>query len=330
MSLDHHFSVEKLSESHQIALEWFRLNEGREKGFPDTLSGGQRLATQAKGIYKPEGWTYALSIRVMLNSPYEDGEFFSLDDGGWICSYHQETDSRADRSSELLFTNRALSACLSDRVPIGVLQQIQSGDDGGSRYFLRGLGGVVEKIDSYFVIADVRSALLRDKLELVEELFRNEAEKRLASETSLGGTHTENVDFQISAKRRIWTQIVQRQGQGAFRKKILNAYSGRCCISGAQSQWVLDAAHILPYGGSATNHVRNGLLLRTDLHALFDLSLLGIEPQSLTVHIHSLISEPEYRRFEGTKISLPSTEDSHPSISNLELRWAQFVSKSAT
>jgi putative restriction endonuclease len=324
------FSVESLPESHQVALEWFRLNEGREKGFPDSLSNGQRLATQAKGIYKPEGWTYALSIRVMLNSPYQDGEFFALEDGGWICSYHQETDSRTDRSSDQLFTNRALSACLVDRVPIGVLEQIQSSDAGGSKYLHRGLGGVIDKIGTYFVIADAYSASHRERDSLVEELFRSEAEEQLASQpSSVDETSSSNDDPQFAAKRRVWMQLVQRQGQGAFRKGILSAYGGRCCISGAHSQWVLDAAHIVPYNGPLTNDIGNGLLLRTDLHALFDLSLLGIEPETLTVRVHSLVDEPEYRRFEGKKINLPSAEDHHPSKASLEFRWRQFVSNSS-
>lgn len=73
---DFEFLTKDLNEEHQIALEHFSRNIGREQiRFPESLPNGQRLATQAKGIYKPEGWIYALSIRVMLNSPYEDGEF---------------------------------------------------------------------------------------------------------------------------------------------------------------------------------------------------------------------------------------------------------------
>lgn len=81
--------------------------------------------------------------------------------------------------------------------------------------------------------------------------------------------------------------VAARVGQGTFRARLLSAYGGRCAITGECIQPVLDAAHIQPYRGAASNHVQNGLLLTKDLHALFDAGYLGIEPDARTV----LVSE---------------------------------------
>ncbi|WP_200883691.1 HNH endonuclease [Archangium violaceum] len=55
------------------------------------------------------------------------------------------------------------------------------------------------------------------------------------------------------------------------------AYGGRCALTDCEEPRVLEAAHIFPYHGPQTNHVTNGLLLRADLHVLFDLGLLRTE-----------------------------------------------------
>ncbi|MCG7354741.1 HNH endonuclease [Roseomonas mucosa] len=65
---------------------------------------------------------------------------------------------------------------------------------------------------------------------------------------------------------------------------------------------MLEAAHILPYRGEATNHPTNGLLLRADLHTLFDCGLLAIDPDTLQVLVSASIMEPTYREMHGRKL----------------------------
>ncbi len=55
-------------------------------------------------------------------------------------------------------------------------------------------------------------------------------------------------------------------------------YEHRCVVTGCTVIAVLEAAHIRPYRRPEDNDVKNGLLLRADIHTLFDLNLLGIEP----------------------------------------------------
>jgi len=69
-----------------------------------------------------------------------------------------------------------------------------------------------------------------------------------------------------SDRRRRLAAITERRGQPAFRRKILLAYEGRCAFTGCDVEEVLEAAHIYPYQGDATDVISNGLLLRSDVH----------------------------------------------------------------
>ncbi len=70
--------------------------------------------------------------------------------------------------------------------------------------------------------------------------------------------------------------VEQRAGQGAFRKAVLQHFGGRCVISGCDIPEVLDAAHIVPFADVKTQDPSRALLLRADLHVLFDRGLLTI------------------------------------------------------
>lgn len=65
----------------------------------------------------------------------------------------------------------------------------------------------------------------------------------------------------------------------------MDLYGGQCAVSRCNVTDVLEAAHVVPYRGALTNHTSNGILLRADLHILFDEGLLGIRPETLAVHL---------------------------------------------
>ena len=117
---------------------------------------------------------------------------------------------------------------------------------------------------------------------------------------------------------RVWTMtaIAQRQGQGAFRAKLLEAYGQACAITGCTAVSVLEAAHILPYRGEATHRVDNGLLLRSDLHTLFDLGLLWITDTHQVVIADSLLGT-EYEAFSGQPLRLPAQAAHRPNPAHL-------------
>ena len=84
----------------------------------------------------------------------------------------------------------------------------------------------------------------------------------------------------LEVDERRWREAVvsARDGQGIFRSRLLDAYGSRCALTGERVVPVLEAAHIQPYMGPASNHIQNGLLLRADLHNLYDAELVGITP----------------------------------------------------
>lgn len=98
--------------------------------------------------------------------------------------------------------------------------------------------------------------------------------------------------------------IVARRGSKKFRGKVLRAYRWRCAISGSDVEAVLDAAHIMPFKGAHTDDVRNGLLLRTDLHTLFDLHQLAIVGDVVHLAPH-LRQDVQYGEYHGKRITLP-------------------------
>lgn len=61
-----------------------------------------------------------------------------------------------------------------------------------------------------------------------------------------------------------------RLGQSAFRTAVTDAYDRRCAFTGEKTLPALQASHIKPYASSGPHRVDNGLLLRADLHQLFD------------------------------------------------------------
>lgn len=77
-------------------------------------------------------------------------------------------------------------------------------------------------------------------------------------------------------RKMIERMVTLRQGQPAFRNALMDAYERRCAITGCMIEVVLEAAHISPYLGEHTNHVTNGLLLRADIHTLFDRGLIKV------------------------------------------------------
>jgi hypothetical protein len=117
----------------------------------------------------------------------------------------------------------------------------------------------------------------------------------------------------VDARERVLSSIVKRRGQPAFRQHLLAAYNGRCAITGCGVADVLDAAHIVSYRGPDTNHPANGLLLRTDLHTLFDLKLVAVDVETMTVLVSPDLSATSYEKYRGKPISVPDNRESRPS-----------------
>lgn len=124
-------------------------------------------------------------------------------------------------------------------------------------------------------------------------------------------------------KLRRQQQVTLRQGQPEFRERLLLAYEGRCAITACAATEALQAAHIEPYDGRATNSTSNGLLLRADLHSLFDKGLLWIEGD-YSVNLAVEVKDTAYRRLIGSTIALPKRSADRPSKVALRRHRREF------
>jgi putative restriction endonuclease len=117
--------------------------------------------------------------------------------------------------------------------------------------------------------------------------------------------------------------IRPRLGQGAFRLAVTDAYNRECAITGGRVLPALDAAHIQAFGRGGEHSVSNGLLLRRDIHSVFDAGYLTFDEDFRVVVSNRVRTEfnngNEYRRLQGERLRLPGDPRFHPDPERL--RW---------
>jgi len=109
------------------------------------------------------------------------------------------------------------------------------------------------------------------------------------------------IDEGDDERNKILRLIRARQGQSKFRSQLIKQY-GKCVISGCDVITVLEAAHVIGYKGAKSNNLSNGLLLRADIHTLFDRGLIAISPITRQVLVSPSLNTSEYFLFEGKEL----------------------------
>jgi putative restriction endonuclease len=113
-----------------------------------------------------------------------------------------------------------------------------------------------------------------------------------------------------------------RLGQHAFQAVVLDAYARRCAITGEKIQPVLQAAHIKPLPNGGEHRLDNGMLLRSDVHTLYDRGYLGVDPKHRLMVSRRLRDEFNngelFYTLSGQRISVPSKRTDQPSREFLE------------
>lgn len=117
--------------------------------------------------------------------------------------------------------------------------------------------------------------------------------------------------------------VAPRMGQGGFRVGVLENYRRRCAISGERTIPVLEAAHIRRYTDGGGHELRNGLLLRSDLHRLFDRGYLAVDPGDRRVLVSPRIREEfengrDYYALHGRTLAPPAKPNDAPDPDSLE------------
>ena len=299
-------SIGQLPDWHIEALEWFQANAGRV--FPDRPRHvGLRVAVTnpQAGIWKPRDTAHALSVLQVHKHRYPDLPPYFVE-GTWVYQYHQEGDATEGPLER--YTNLALERCRVDGVPVGVV--LPAPEVGPRAYRVLGLGFVDRYRDGYFIIsgpAEVSGigfalgAAPPQTLELISMGAEESAEYGNAGQ-----------------KQRALASVVRRQGQPHFRRQLLNAYEGRCAMSQFDAEDALEAAHIDPYSGPPSNRTANGLLLRADMHDLFDLRLLAVDTRTQKLVLSEKLAQTRYESYAGRRIHLPSDRQLWPSVERLD------------
>lgn len=118
--------------------------------------------------------------------------------------------------------------------------------------------------------------------------------------------------------------IKSRRGQRRFRQVLLTAYGGRCVVTGCRVEDLLEAAHITPHSEHTDYRASNGLLLRADIHTLFDLNLLVID-EFYRVRVSEQLRYSEYWTYNGRTLDrFPDKSIDQPSRDALAARVAQL------
>ncbi len=108
-----------------------------------------------------------------------------------------------------------------------------------------------------------------------------------------------------------------------IREKLLSAYSRTCAVTGCSIVELLEAAHIQPHAEEPNYSVTNGLLVRADIHTLFDINLLSVDSR-LRIRLAPSLLKSEYKEFEGKLLKEPATVSEMPSSFALDKRYQEF------
>ncbi|MCP3054897.1 HNH endonuclease [Aurantimonas marianensis] len=113
-----------------------------------------------------------------------------------------------------------------------------------------------------------------------------------------------------------WT----REGQAKFRVALLELFGARCLVSGCNALEAIDAAHISGVASQGKDNLCNGLILRADLHRLFDAYLMSIDPESGIVRFAQECSD-SYGTLATVKVTLP---EGGPALCDFAPHFRQF------
>lgn len=262
-----------------------------------------------RGIHIPAGWQHAVSISTTMDSKYGDGTPLADPDGTWVMAYSAHEGGEGSRAESRW--NRGLLRCLEERVPVGVFVQQPDGQ-------YRNLGAAL--IDSYNETTDSFVVHGPVSMERPDGLF-DFGRTIEREESAWPALLYEGLDR--DERVRAHASVVRRERQQSFRDEMLRLY-GVCAMTEYDAPDALQAAHIVSYRGPSSNRPDNGLLLRADVHILFDRHLLSVDPDRYAVRISRTLSGTKYVSLEARELHLPIQRELWPSREWLGLHHEVF------
>ena len=263
---------------------------------------GQRhpVMHMQKGIYKPRGSPFALTLKRSIRGTYPDR--FTAD-GALRYQMERSGPDGAD--------NRAVAESFRHGLPLLFLDQVSR----GSR--------VRFTVFHPVWIVDID----RERREFGVDLER-------PATLSPGELPLTNLGISKDQVRRYAERHIRiRLHQARFRQSVLEAYAISCAMCRLREPALLDAAHIDPDASEDGEPVvNNGLALCRLHHAAFDACFIGIEPKTCRIHVQPrLLNEQDgpilrhgIQDLEGVELRKPKLAEHHPDRDRLERRWHQF------
>ncbi|MGF1700416.1 HNH endonuclease [Photobacterium makurazakiensis] len=293
-----------LEVSHLERLQWASDHSEEIVPWSELNRKDFMIAMIPKGIYKPAKSEYALSVKQIINGPYADRTPVDHSDGTWTYYYYQEGHEPSDRDKHA--TNRGLLKCMEDKVPVAVVIQ-QTKKPQKVTYLVKGIGLISEWKNGYFKI-DGFSAQGKVNPTNTDGQYHSEIEYIEDETEGYEPNSTED------GREKTFQSICKRRGQKRFRNSLIRAYGGACAITGTNVESVLEAAHITPYNGEESNHISNGILLRADIHTLWDLGLIAVDESEYAVLIKESLKGTIYEELFSKRITLPKDVSEWPSV----------------
>lgn len=112
-----------------------------------------------------------------------------------------------------------------------------------------------------------------------------------------------------------------RRGQRKFREHIFSSQGSVCAFTGAAPPRVLEAGHLYSYAQLGQHVEHGGLMLRRDIHRLFDDGLLSVEPGGQRIDVAPELADyPQYERLHGQELTVPLRD---PQVEWLDKHWRE-------
>jgi ribosomal protein L37AE/L43A len=177
-------------------------------------------------------------------------------------------------------------------------------------------------IDGAVTVAALETVCLsRSKQHAIRQLdpggLRKLLIRRHVSPVPRSGTSPASAgDRELGGGRRR-AESLQRIGQAGFRRRLLERFGAICLISGPQPVESLHAAHVYRFADDPQHDLAGGLLLRADLHALFDAGLIDLDDRLRVVVDATLDTYPEIARYKGRRIRVDPKDPFLPALRSL-------------
>lgn len=115
--------------------------------------------------------------------------------------------------------------------------------------------------------------------------------------------------------------VTLRPEQTRFRQALRDRYGDGCQITGCPVMSVIQACHLHRVADGGRDTADNGILLRVDVHVLFDADLIGIDPETLRVQVNPALANTEYADLDGLPLRVG---DDRPDPRDLRHRWEAY------